>query len=156
MAIKFIALETEYVRKLQNGGVDDYGNIPHRATSNGVGVPCRHCMEMVGEGEEYLVLAHRPFSSEQPYAETGPILLHAKECDRAPETSDLPQMYEDGKKFILRGYRPNDWINYDFAKVVPLDQVRGAAETMLAQDDVSYLHMRSAECNCFHCRVEVV
>ncbi len=59
---------------------------PERRTSNGVGVPCRHCLRNVEAGRDYLILAYRPFPALQPYAETGPIFLHAEPCERALET----------------------------------------------------------------------
>jgi hypothetical protein len=73
----FKALPTETVRALQAGAADAYGMPPERKISDGDGVPCRHCLKNVGAGEPYLVLAYRPFPELQPYAETGPIFLHA-------------------------------------------------------------------------------
>ncbi|WP_354044205.1 DUF1203 domain-containing protein [Devosia sp. UYZn731] len=35
---------------------------------------------MVAEGETCLLLAYRPFSVPQPFAEVGPVFLHAQVC----------------------------------------------------------------------------
>ena len=83
MTIRFNALPTDSVRALQCDGADAYGLVPERKVSDGDGVPCRHCLEGVAAGEDYLILAYRPFPALQPYAETGPIFLHARECERA-------------------------------------------------------------------------
>ena len=118
MNIRFIALDTPTARALQRGGTDANNQSPKRAISNGGAIPCRHCQSPVAEGEEYLILSHRPFSEPQPYAESGPIFLHARECSRAPDTSSPAAMYQYGRGYILRGYDTNDWIKYDAARTI--------------------------------------
>lgn len=155
MPVKFIAMQTEDARRFQNGGVDAYGNAPVAATSDGGAIPCRHCLKPVAAGEDYLILAYKPFGHDQPYAETGPIFLHRHECTRAGETPiPAPMHARSDRSYILRGYRDNDWINYEVADVVPGDQIAEAAERMLARADVAYLHMRSSRYNCYQCRIE--
>ena len=77
MPVHFLGLETGLVRSLQAGGPDANGQTPERHISLGRGVPCRHCLRPVAAGEPFLLLSHRPFPSPQPYAEQGPIFLHA-------------------------------------------------------------------------------
>lgn len=105
MTIQFKALPSDDVRALQRGGVDAYGNTPERKISDGDGMPCRHCLKNIGAGDAYLVLAYRPFRGLQPYAETGPIFLHAEECDRAAESEALPEILEspDYRARLWRG-----------------------------------------------------
>lgn len=155
MTIRFVPLDTDDVRKIQRGGPDANGDPAIRAVSDGEGVPCRHCLQQVEKGEEYLILSHRPFSGKHPYAEAGPIFLHAKECERAVECDEPPTMYGPERTFILRGYRrDNDWIQYDAATVVGTEDIRKTAAEILSRDDIAYLHMRSSNYNCYHCRIE--
>src|SRR6476661_8704640 len=104
--IKFEALPEDFANRIWNGGTDDYGLQPEKRISAGDGVPCRHCLNEIAEGEPYLVLACRPFPALQPYAETGPIFLHAERCERyqvdAGET-ELPLMLTS-PDYIVRGY----------------------------------------------------
>jgi hypothetical protein len=154
MLIRFVALPSEQVRALQSGARDAYGLPPEQRVSDGEGVPCRHCLAMVRAGEEYLVLAHRPFPSLQPYAETGPIFLHARECARAPETDVLPEMFRATPDYILRGYGHDDRIVYGTGSVVPTHTICHRAAELLSLSEVAYVHMRSARNNCYQCRVE--
>jgi len=78
MAIQFKALPSEQVRTLQRGGPDAYGQTPELRISDGDAMPCRHCLKNIAAGDAYLILAYRPFPELQPYAETGPIFLHAE------------------------------------------------------------------------------
>lgn len=153
MTIQFKALPTEDVRALQHGAPDAYGRIPERKISDGDGVPCRHCLKHVGEGEAYLVLAYRPFPDLQPYAETGPIFLHARECERAAETDALPEMLESSD-YIVRGYGSDDRIIYGSGGVIPTGAIAARAEALFERDDIAYVHVRSARNNCYQCRIE--
>src|SRR5690242_2838208 len=122
MTIRFTALPTDKVRALQQGAPDAYGFVPERRVSDGDGVPCRHCLKGVAAGEEYLILAYRPFPALQPYAETGPIFLHAKECPRAAESDAWPEMLTS-PDYIVRGYGADDRIVYGTGAVVPTAQL---------------------------------
>ena len=154
MTMHFKALPTEDVRRLQHGGADAYGFTPERKISDGDGVPCRHCLRNVAAGHEFLILAYRPFPALQPYAETGPIFLHAEQCDRAPETDVLPDMFKPTPDYILRGYGHDDRIVYGSGAVVPTHQICRRAHELLKRDDIAYVHMRSARNNCYQCRID--
>jgi hypothetical protein len=153
-AIRFVALPTEPIRALQRGGTDAYGFSPERRVSDGVGVPCRHCLRQVAAGDEYIVLAHRPFSTLQPYAETGPIFLHARECERAAEEADLPPILTTSPDFIVRGYGADERIVYGTGAVTPTGRIADRAQELLGRDDIAFVHVRSARNNCYQCRVE--
>ncbi|MCB0060720.1 MAG: DUF1203 domain-containing protein, partial [Caldilineaceae bacterium] len=89
-AIRFVAMSTELVTGLQRGAPDANGQRPECALSDGDGIPCRHCLQLGAAGEPYLILAHRPFTTVQPYAECGPIFLHAEHCERHADSAQLP------------------------------------------------------------------
>lgn len=154
MPLLFKALPTANVRALQAGAADAYGAAPEVKISDGDGVPCRHCLRQVGAGERYLVLAYRPFPSLQPYAETGPIFLHAEPCERAADSEALPEILRGSRDFIVRGYGADDRIVYGTGAVVPTPDIPARAADLLAREDVTYLHVRSARNNCYQCRVE--
>lgn len=152
--IRFIAMPTDQARAYQHGAPDAYGNPPERKASDGAGIPCRHCLQHVAAGEDYLVLAYRPFPDLQPYAETGPIFLHARECDRAPEGDVLSPMFRATPDYILRGYGKDDRIVYGTGGVVPTHQICGRAHELLEREEVAYVHMRSARNNCYQLRID--
>lgn len=153
MALRYIPMSTDDARHLWHGGKDAYGNLPERQISDGDGVPCRHCLRNVNAGEAYLVFSLRPFSSLQPYAETGPVFMHAEECsaydDRAP-----PPVLTSSKDYLLRGYGSNERIVYGTGGVIPTEQLESRAEALLAMPGVASVHVRSARNNCYQCRIE--
>jgi hypothetical protein len=153
MSIRFVALETAVVRALQSGGPDANGQTPERQISPGNGIPCRHCLKPVAAGEPFLVLAHRPFPAPQPYAEQGPIFLHAAPCPAHRPGSDVPAMLAS-PRYLVRGYGRNDRIVYGSGQIVPTPEIPFAAAAMLEDPRIAYIHVRSASNNCYQCRID--
>ncbi|MEZ4867168.1 MAG: DUF1203 domain-containing protein [Caldilineaceae bacterium] len=152
-SIRFIAMPTATVRALQGGRPDANGQTPEQAISDGDGVPCRHCLRQVEAGAPYLILAHRPFTTLQPYAECGPIFLHANTCERYAESEQLPPILGSAH-YILRGYNKQERIIYGTGQIVPTMQIQQQAVVLLARPEVAFIHVRSATNNCFQCRIE--
>jgi hypothetical protein len=154
MSIRFVPLETELVRRLQAGGPDANGHVPERHTSPGGMMPCRHCLSDIGAGEPYLILAHRPFPVAQPYAEQGPIFLHAESCPRHPENEDAPRMFLTREALLIRGYGLDDRIVYGTGRIVPPAAMAQAAREAFKDPRIRYMHVRSASNNCYQCRID--
>ena len=149
----FKGLPTPTVRALQRGATDANGQPPERATSDGDGNPCRHCLQMIATGEEMLVLAHRPFETVQPYAEVGPIFLHARPCEPyGGDGAALPPVL-DSPAYLLRGYGPDERIVYGTGGVVAREGIAARATELLADGRVTFVDVRSAVNNCWQARV---
>jgi hypothetical protein len=108
----------------------------------------------VAAGAPFLVLAHRPFPEAQPYAETGPIFVHAEPCERHGETTEVPELFRSRAQVLIRGYGKEDRIVYGTGQVVPSAKIGAVARDLLARPEVAYLHLRSASNNCYQCRIE--
>ncbi|MFK7801330.1 MAG: DUF1203 domain-containing protein [Anaerolineae bacterium] len=154
MSIKFKALPTNEVRKLQNGGLDINGYAPEVSVSDGDGIQCRHCLQIIAKGAEMLLVAYRPFPEAQPYAEQGPLFLCADECERHPESEELPNLFNLVDSLLVRGYNADDRIIYGTGKVRPVSEVVSTAEKLLENPDVKFVHLRSSKNNCYQCRIE--
>lgn len=153
MTVRFIAIPTNQARALQRGGLDANGQAPERRISDGDGVPCRHCLRMVPSGEPYLVLAHRRFTTIQPYAEAGPIFLCANECASGSVVGVLPEFLAS-EAYIVRGYSDEERIVYGTGRVTPTREIIPYCEDLFAHPEVAFVHVRSASNNCFHVQVE--
>ncbi len=154
--LAYLPLPTDAVRALQKGAPDAHGLPAEQAISDGSGLPCRHCLREIAAGERYLILSYRPFPAAQPYAEQGPIFLHAKACEAYPTVRRLPEMVRNWEAVLLRGYDRRDRIVYGTGQTVPSAGVGATAAALLARGDVAYLHARSATNNCYQFRIERV
>jgi len=154
MDIQFSALATKSARRIQNGGKDANGQVAERAVSDGSGLPCRHCLQEIDAGADYLILAFRPFPDLHPYAELGPIFLHAEECPPYQADDELPVVLENRESALIKGYTGDDRIKYGTGRVVESGKIATQAADIFADPDVAYIHVRSAQNNCYSCRID--
>lgn len=133
------------------GGTDAYGCPPEYTVSDGDGVPCRRCLRNIPKGHGMLILAHRPFSTAQPYAETGPIFLCTAPCE--PVGQDIPEVLTTSPDYLLKGYSADERIVYGTGAVVPAADIPTYAQALLDREDVAFVDVRSARNNCWQVRV---
>lgn len=150
--ILFTAISTHEAEAFRNGKPDAYGNPPERSLSPG-GMPCRHCLGEIAEGEGMLLLAYRPFADLQPYAETGPIFIHERACSAYEAREILPPML-NSPDYIVRGYGHDDRIVYGTGAVTQTHAIADRAKNLFEREDIAYVHVRSARNNCYQCRID--
>ena len=154
MTLRYKPMPSDLAARYRRLEPDAYGQAPERHISDGQGMPCRHCLANINAGDAYLILAYRPFPALQPYAETGPIFLHAGECPAYDGPEDLPPILTTSKDYLLRGYGHDDRIVYGTGAVTPVEDVKTRAGELLDRPDIAYVHVRSARNNCYQCRIE--
>jgi hypothetical protein len=152
MRLSVRGIASDELDRIRGGGPDAHGQPALVRRAEGAANPCRHCLGLIAEGEGKLVLAYRPFAALQPYAEVGPIFLHARACERY-EGDRLPGWFDYLDPAIVRGYGTDDWIRYDTGQVVAGREIGAACTTILGDPTVAYVHVRS-KYNCFQCRVD--
>jgi hypothetical protein len=152
MKLSVRGIATEEAERIRAGGPDAHGQPALRRLAEGPANPCRHCLALIAEGDEKLVLAYRPFAAPHPYAETGPIFLHASPCQRYASESP-PPWFVFLEPALVRGYGEDDWIRYDTGRVVPGRDLDGVTRSILGDPSIRYVHIRS-KYGCFQCRVD--
>lgn len=152
MELLIQGLPTGQAQRLWSGGPDANGQPPLQRLAQGGANPCRHCLGLIADGEPKLVLSYRPFDAAQPYAEAGPIFLHAQAC-QPYRSHALPAWFAGLSPALIRGYGHDDWIRYDTGAVLPGSELTARCHQILADPAVAYVHIRS-KFNCFQCRVD--
>lgn len=152
MRLAVRGIESDFVDLMRRGGEDENGQVALRIKAMGPANPCRHCLQLIAEGDDKLVLAYRPFTGLQPYAEVGPIFLHQRDCVRY-DAECLPAWFNYLEPALIRGYGHDDWIRYETGNVVAGGELAAECEKILGNPDVAYVHIRS-KFNCFQCRVD--
>ena len=148
----FHAMPTHAATAIRTSGRDAYGRPVECRTAHEPIYPCRHCLGTIPAGEDYLVLAYRPFETTNPYAETGPIFLCAKACKRATPSPEVPTILIS-PDYIVRGYDAEERIVYGTGQVTPTAEIGDYAGELLANPDIAFVDVRSARNNCWQCRV---
>ncbi|PWJ18096.1 DUF1203 domain-containing protein [Jannaschia seohaensis] len=149
--MRITPLDPAFVAAIRAGGPDANGQPPERATSPGAGTPCRNCLHDISEGDEMLILAARPFPAPQPYAETGPVFLHAEACT-AWNAPGLPPVMAVSPDYLIKAYSADHRILYGTGAVVPSGALGAEIEERLEREDVAFVDIRSARNNCFLAR----
>jgi hypothetical protein len=153
MQLRVRGIPTGHVQHFREGGADANGQAPIVVKAEGGANPCRHCLGLIADGAPKLVLSYRPFEGEvQPYAETGPIFLHQSACTQY-DAAALPAWFTFLDPAAIRGYGADGWIRYETGRVVRGRELSEAAASILADDGVAYVHVRS-KFGCFQCRVD--
>jgi hypothetical protein len=153
-SLQFQALLTATAENFQTGMDDANGQPPERHISDGHGNPCRHCLMDIPQGEPFLIIAYRPFPALQPYAEVGPIFLHAEACGRYDGAAGVLPVIADRDTLLIRGYGNDDRIVYGSGQVIASEDVAETAAKMFERPEIAYIHLRSASYNCYTCRID--
>ena len=154
MTLLFSGMPTALAAAYRAHVPDANGQAPELRVSETGGEPCRHCLGEIAAGETFLLLAYRPFPTPQPYAELGPVFIHAEACPAYSPIAGLPQRERRGGGRILRGYGSDDRIVYGTGTVVGNGDIETKTAEILERPDVAYVHMRSAANNCFTLRID--
>lgn len=152
MQLKCAAYDQDFVDAIRAGGPDANGQPAEYAVSDGVGTPCRSCLCNVPAGQGMLILAARPFSRLQPYAELGPIFLCAQACMPFSGNGE-PPILSTSADYLLKGYSAEDRIVYGTGQIVAAPRLRNYAAKLLNDARVAYVDVRSARNNCFLTRI---
>ncbi len=156
MTIHFSGIPTAVARKYQRGGGDAYDRAPEKFVCESNDLECRHCGENIALGDTVLLLAWSPFGERQPFAETGPVLLHESECaGYGAQPAPQPALTTTPTR-LVRGYTKDERIVYGTGTHVEAGRLREACETMLQNENVEFLHVRSSTNNCWQARVDRV
>ena len=61
--------------------------------------PCRHCLRWAQPGEQVVLFPYASIAPGRPYAESGPIFVHAVPCQRYQATDEFPAAFGQGRAF---------------------------------------------------------
>jgi hypothetical protein len=134
----------DYLGGVRARGIDDFGN-PVVAREAQGGEPLRCCLRDADVGEQIALMAYQPSSIGGPYAEVGPIFIHADAC--RGWTGDG---YPDGvlhRQQLLRAYDATG-SQVDNLIVEP-GQAETGINTLLADPGVSFVHSRNVLAGCW-------
>jgi len=112
--------------------------------------PCRHCLRWAQPGERVILFPYTAIPSGHPYSETGPIFVHANDCQRYSSTNEYPADFRDGR--VLRAYDSNH--NIIDAQVANGSAPEVVIESLFQNADTAFVDVRSVTRGCFTFRVQ--
>ena len=147
---RFVAVPSDFAASVRKSAAEG----PRRAVvpwRDGKRHQCRHCLTLSLPEESVLLASYCPFSSDQPFAERGPVFVHERECERYGRETDYPAEFPK-RGAALRAYDAADSLLA--ATVVGDRDVEEVIDELLDDPRVAYLHARNAAEGCFMFRID--
>lgn len=112
------------------------------------GWPLRCCLTDSRPGDELAIVAWSPFPWGGPFAERGPIVVHARPCAGPAGTGVPPQFLRRAQ--VVRPYDADRRIAYDHIRLVEAGGgLPDAIAAALAVQDVDFVHARNVLPGCW-------
>jgi hypothetical protein len=137
----------EAARRVVNAGALDHALITVDSPESS---PCRHCLRWAQPGERVILFPYAAIPSGHPYSETGPIFVHADECQRYTATNEYPADFRNGR--VFRAY--DSKYNIIEAEIVNGSEAEVVIETLFQNPDTAFVDVRSVTRGCFTFRVQ--
>jgi Protein of unknown function (DUF1203) len=151
MRVRYIPIEQDVVDRVRGTLRDDHGNGLEVWTADSDGNPCRSCLRLTPAASRLILFAHRPFTTGGPYAETGPVFIHAEPCARYKRTGEFPPDFR-ARTLTFRAYDTQGRI-HDATVADGVDAER-ILQRLFATDEVAVVHVRNPVWGCYDFRVE--
>jgi hypothetical protein len=147
LAFRVVALDPDGLDRIRARGVDDFGNpVVVNVNTEVGGTPLRCCLREAAVGEHVALIAYQPALVGGPYAEVGPIFVHAEHCGGY----EMPDAYPEGfrhRRLVLRAYdvegRQVD------NQIVDGSEAEAGITDLLSRAEVAYLHTRNVLAGCY-------
>jgi hypothetical protein len=141
------AVPGSHLDRIRTRGVDDFAN-PVVASRDRAGAPLRCCLREATAGEAVALIAYQPSTLGGPYAEIGPIFVHAEACAGFADPGCYPEAFRHRQQ-VLRVYDAHGIQVYDLNRIVEGQDAEAAITDLLARPQVSFLHSRNVLAGCY-------
>lgn len=140
-------ISAERLRQIRVHHRDDNGDPYAQRVDDEGGAPLRCCLRDSRLGEDIALIGYRPLPQAGPYAEVGPVFIHADECAGYPAADRYPDEFRSRTQ-VFRAYRDNGTIAGG-RLVDPGHGQEQVIRELFADPEVAFLHSRNVIYGCF-------
>ena len=153
-AFRVHAIPPATLAEIRLAGRDQCGNELRSFTDADGGSPLRCCLRRSTAGERVSLIAYRPFAEPGPFAETGPVFVHASACQGYADNDLYPDGFRDWPPMIFRPYRHDgdldcDMIAYEAIKMGDGVVAESLIASMFSDPTINFIHTRNVNAGCF-------
>ena len=146
LSLAYLPIPDEIAAQARRTLVDRFGHHLHVERNQ---APCRSCLRISNEPEDLILLSYQPLPDTSPYAEIGPIFIHAHDC--APYgRAEFPNDFLE-RELVVRAYGRDGRIAD--AVVAAPGHAEAAAAAFLAKEHVAEVHVRHRSYTCFDFKI---
>lgn len=146
-ALQFLPIPQEIADEARGSLIDRFG---HRLRVVKEQAPCRLCLRISSAPEDLILLSYQPLPDNGPYAEVGPIFIHAFPCRPYQSLEEFPKDFKT-RQLVVRAYGTDGQI-VD-AVVAEPGEAQKAAETFLSSPAIAEVHVRNTSYTCFDFKI---
>jgi len=150
LSFRIVPLPTEIAdaaRRKARSGAPDHAVITVDQPGSS---PCRHCLQWAQPGEEVILFPFASIPPGRPYSESGPIFVHAENCQRYQALESYPSNFRSQR--VLRAYDAGH--NIIDAAIVSDDQPEAVVAKLFENPKTAFLQARSVTHGCYTFRIE--
>jgi len=146
VALAYLPLPDEVASAARRSLRDTFGHQLHVERNQ---APCRSCLRISKVPEDLILLSYQPLPDTNPYAEIGPIFIHAHTCTPY-DAPDFPGDFLD-RELVVRAY--DDEGRIADATVAAPGEAEYAAAVFLRGDRIAEVHIRHRSYTCYDFKV---
>jgi hypothetical protein len=150
---RVVPIPDSVVHSIRDKRVDDLGHelSVSIATEEDSG-PCRSCLTVFRPGEGRLLFSYAPNPYDHPYNEIGPVYIHEQECRPYVDHNEFPRELRTRRPMVLRCYGNGGMmVGGELVGDRPVEEV---IQTLFGDEEVKYLHARTATVGCYIAMIE--
>ena len=147
---RVVPLPTEFAdaaRRAAQAGARDHACV---MVDSPTGYPCRHCLRWAQPGEQVILFPYASIPAGCPYAEMGPIFVHAQPCPRYELTEQYPADFRGGR--VIRAYDREQ--NMIAGEIVNGRKPETVIENLFENPETEFIQVRSADRGCYTFGIE--
>jgi hypothetical protein len=143
------ALPPAALAEIRALGRDHFGHDLRIFTADGPsGSPLRCCLRDATEGERVALISWQPLTEAptSPYAEIGPVFIHADPCQGVPVSGSYPEGFRSRRQ-LMRSYRADgDMLD---CEITDGSEAETTIEKLLADPAAAVVHSRNILAGCY-------
>jgi hypothetical protein len=142
------ALDPDRLDAIRRNGHDESGHPLRHVPAEGW-EPLRCCLAPAERDESIVLISYTPFTVGSPWAETGPVFVHADQCPGYADSHRLPETLRTGPR-VLKTYSADG--SLDYADITVVNDGQDSEATLLdllGRPAVATVHVRALAAQCF-------
>jgi len=149
--LRVVAIATELAEIVRQKTTDPQFGFPVYTAQATQGLPCRHCLDWIVEGQRATLFTLDPFAGLEKFPLPGPVYIHAYGCERYPEDNRVPNKLMASPRTLNAYGRGRRLVAQEYVDSKSAD---ATIERLFRRPDVDYVHVRSTTAGCYTFRLE--